>query len=48
MKLHSASFAALSLAIALGLSACKPAAEGQATAPAEGAPAAAPGHCSDG
>ena len=42
MKLHTAGFAALSLAIALGLSACKPAAEGQATAPAEGAPAAAP------
>jgi phosphate transport system substrate-binding protein len=42
MKLHTAGFAALSLAIALGLSACKPAAEGQPTAPAAGAPAAAP------
>src|SRR5688500_9722116 len=42
MKLHTASIAALSLAIALGLSACKPGAEGQAAAPATDAPAAAP------
>ncbi len=42
MKLHTAGLTALSLAIALGLSACKPGTEGQASAPATDAPAAAP------